>query len=597
MRSSFLGLESAKRSIQLSQKALDITMHNMSNYGVDGYSRQRVDTSALYLKSYANWQTKMSKLSLGGQGSVGLGIARIRDSYVDKRYRDMICSTEQYGKTATLLKEVETVFDNVQDNSTTTSTNTGLMGALDEIINAISNAATNAADNRELSSIIRNSCVNFCATIRSADAELKTLKERNVFELGTSIEGANDIIQKITDLNERIVKEYTATEFGTVYNGDSVSRYGPLELMDQRDLLVDELAKYVDIHVDNNNDGSYKISVGGVTIVDGTQNKKFVLRSVDDYGAAVINFSDGTNANTKIKHGTIQSYLEVLNGNGPYAAHYQTGDYGIPYYQSALDAFTSKFAELMNEYNGAGMNYDPVTNQPYYDDVTRCLFGSYDDKVVDGVTVERVIVTAANIKVSDEWLNDECLIGQVKVHHTDEVRGAFAWDSVNNDYAYDLNGNRILDPYPQTVNGQDYYDFDSEGYLLDSNGDRVTVEYDTWNSVDLDGTALNKLILMFDQPTKFGRANDFNGSLSEYMYFISNRCAQNINYLDTQHEAYQNVTDSLLDSRDAVSAVDDTEEGVNMMTFQKWFNASSRMMTALDECLDRIINNMGKVGL
>ena len=39
------------------------------------------------------------------------------------------------------------------------------------------------------------------------------------------------------------------------------------------------------------------------------------------------------------------------------------------------------------------------------------------------------------------------------------------------------------------------------------------------------------------------------------------------------------------------------EEGVNMMNYQKWYNAISRMISALDECLDKLINGTGKVGL
>jgi flagellar hook-associated protein 1 FlgK len=53
----------------------------------------------------------------------------------------------------------------------------------------------------------------------------------------------------------------------------------------------------------------------------------------------------------------------------------------------------------------------------------------------------------------------------------------------------------------------------------------------------------------------------------------------------------------LLDNRDAVSGVCETEEGINMLKFQRWFNASARLMTSMDEALDIIINRMGRVGL
>ena len=34
-----------------------------------------------------------------------------------------------------------------------------------------------------------------------------------------------------------------------------------------------------------------------------------------------------------------------------------------------------------------------------------------------------------------------------------------------------------------------------------------------------------------------------------------------------------------------------------MLNYQKWYNASSRIVTALDDLLDKLINGTGRVGL
>ena len=49
-------------------------------------------------------------------------------------------------------------------------------------------------------------------------------------------------------------------------------------------------------------------------------------------------------------------------------------------------------------------------------------------------------------------------------------------------------------------------------------------------------------------------------------------------------------------SRDGVSGVDLNDEAMNMMQFQKAMNAAMRLMTAVDEALDRLINNTGIAG-
>lgn len=61
-------------------------------------------------------------------------------------------------------------------------------------------------------------------------------------------------------------------------------------------------------------------------------------------------------------------------------------------------------------------------------------------------------------------------------------------------------------------------------------------------------------------------------------------------------ENYVTVADSLATSRDNISAVSLDEEGINILQYQKSFNAAARMMTALDEALDTVINSMGVVG-
>ena len=50
-------------------------------------------------------------------------------------------------------------------------------------------------------------------------------------------------------------------------------------------------------------------------------------------------------------------------------------------------------------------------------------------------------------------------------------------------------------------------------------------------------------------------------------------------------------------SRASMSSVSLDEEMTNMITFQQAYNANARMITVVDETLDKIINGMGRVGL
>ena len=54
---------------------------------------------------------------------------------------------------------------------------------------------------------------------------------------------------------------------------------------------------------------------------------------------------------------------------------------------------------------------------------------------------------------------------------------------------------------------------------------------------------------------------------------------------------------TVANNRASVSSVSLDEEMTNMITFQQAYNANARMITVIDETLDKIINGMGRVGI
>lgn len=519
MRSSFMGLELSKRAIQISQKALDITGHNLGNISTEGYTRQRVDTASMANLSYNAWQTKNARLSLAGQGVTAHGVSQVRNEYIDKRFRDMACYVAENDTKLSIMSEVQTTLDCIE--------NKGLDAALSEFKSALTKYATNAPDNVELSSIVRNQAYNITAMLHTYSTDLEKIKENNIYELNASVDYVNLLIEKVVGYNEAILNEYKATEFDNVDSGKGVSQYGPLELLDARNLILDELSYYANITVNQNTNGTVKVSMGDTVIVDGNKSQSLVMRNYENYDAAVINFTNGDSVN--LKSGELKAYMEVLNGNGPYANHYQSSEYGIPYYQSAIDTFAVEFANLLNNLNGVVEG-----------DSSRALFGStLDEYDVDGKLLKRGSISASTIRISDEWMNDSTMIGQVQ-------------DPDTGNWAY---------------------------------------------APTYDGGHDNKLLLGLNSSIKMGRANDYEGDIHSYVLFLSSRMGQDLSFTEEQLDVFTTTTNNLLDSRDSYSGVSDTEEGINMMTYQKWFNASSRLMTTLDECLDRVINNMGRVGL
>lgn len=71
----------------------------------------------------------------------------------------------------------------------------------------------------------------------------------------------------------------------------------------------------------------------------------------------------------------------------------------------------------------------------------------------------------------------------------------------------------------------------------------------------------------------------------------------NIQSADNNSSARQLVLDTLEQQRDSISGVSLDEEAANLVAYQRTYQAAARLMTALDEMLDKVINGMGRVGL
>lgn len=523
MRSTFLGLEVSKRTIQIAQKNLDITQNNLSNVHTTGYTRQRVDLNSSYVSVTGKYSSPLSQLSLAGQGVNAFGVSQIRDPYVDKRYREFTAYVAENDVKHSILSEAEKILDDIN--------NKGLLSNLDNLRSALSKYAADSPYNEELASIVRNEAYSITQTLHSYSTELENLKQENIIAMQDSIDEVNSLIDKIVQYNGIITGEYNVTAADKIYYGETViGSYAPNELLDARNNLIDELSCFGNIKVYDNNDGSVRIEMAGTDIVNGTKFEHVKMKDYDKYNAAVLIFTNGEPVD--VTSGDLKARMDMLNGNGSYftTPSNQSSDFGIPYYISTLDAFAQSFANLMNEINGCTM-----------DDSSRAMFGT-DDDVYDenGVCISRADITAANIKISREWMKEATMIGE----------------------NYELNA-----------------------------------ETNEWEwKLSLDGNNVNKLYLGMDQEIRVGRAGEFTGSVYDYCMFVDNRISQSISYTYEQYLLTSKNADSLLDTRQSISGVSDTEEGVNMMNYQKWFNASSRMMTTLDELLDRLINSTGTVG-
>lgn len=85
-------------------------------------------------------------------------------------------------------------------------------------------------------------------------------------------------------------------------------------------------------------------------------------------------------------------------------------------------------------------------------------------------------------------------------------------------------------------------------------------------------------------------------NIEQYLKGIVSDVAVNTSYANGRVESQSFLVDNIEYKRMSVSGVSLDEEMTNMITFQKSYNAAARLITAIDQMLDTLINSMGIVG-
>ncbi len=90
--------------------------------------------------------------------------------------------------------------------------------------------------------------------------------------------------------------------------------------------------------------------------------------------------------------------------------------------------------------------------------------------------------------------------------------------------------------------------------------------------------------------------NVYNGTIQGIYDGIQNIQALERRTSSTLLSSHMTVLNEITNSKDSVSSVSQDEEVMDLMKYQQSYNAASRLMTTMDELLDKLINSTGVVG-
>lgn len=233
----------AKRGLFAQQRSIDVTTHNISNANTDGYSRQRVELQASRPFPMPNMNNAVGPGQLGTGVDV-VSINRIRDNFLDYQVRVEMGIDGQFRGRDKFLREVENIFNEPTD--------TGISSLIGKFFDSWNTLAT-APKESNARSIVAEQSLALTNELNHTYSELKSLKENTQMVIKDSVFEINGTLNQLNQLNQQIKQV-------------KVAGNNPNDLMDRRDLLIDELSSRFGVTVD-------KTSYEGINITTSNEAK------------------------------------------------------------------------------------------------------------------------------------------------------------------------------------------------------------------------------------------------------------------------------------------------------------------------------------
>jgi len=279
MASIFNTLNIGYSGLAAAQTGVSTTSHNIANAETEGYTRQRVTTSAA------------TPISLS-QGHVGNGvditdITRIFDNFVFDRYTSLSSDKEYSEFSERIMQELSTYFPEIDA--------VGIKADLQEYYNMWQTFSDNP-DNESIKLALAKQTEKLAQNLQDTQSKVLSLQSSINEQLKVNIDEVNALAGELAEINKSI----ELAEAGGAFSAN--------DLRDKRNVIELSLSKLVgaDINVgliqsdiDNSTNivrGSYTVSVNGFNIVDGSTTHPLHIAATGASGFYEISYEreDGT---------------------------------------------------------------------------------------------------------------------------------------------------------------------------------------------------------------------------------------------------------------------------------------------------------------
>lgn len=222
-------LNTAKSGMSATQANINVTSHNISNANTEGYSRQvtkLVTTTPFSAPSFT---------SMAGPGQFGTGVevasvTRVRNHFLDYQVRNETSKQGEFEIKYETLSKIEGILNEPSDS--------GLTKIMSDFFKAWQDVAVHPEDSNART-VLAQKTDALTGALNSYYNQLTKMKEDACESIKQTVFDVNSLLSQIDTINQEIIQV-------------SVAGQSPNDLMDRRDLLLDQLSAKMNINVDRN---------------------------------------------------------------------------------------------------------------------------------------------------------------------------------------------------------------------------------------------------------------------------------------------------------------------------------------------------------
>lgn len=612
---NIFGLHIGSSALSSFQVATNTTANNIANVKTTGYTRQE---ATLQAKDAINVTARYGSV---GTGVTVTSIKQQRDLYYDNKYWENNACYGRYEQKLYYMDQIQNYF---KDNGSSVK---GFSSVFSQMFSDLDTLRSKPSDKTVRNQFI-SSAQSLCTYFNQMSDNLSKLQDDCNEEIRNNVDKINSISEKISLLN----KEINQIETGTGVEASS--------LRDERANLIDSLSKIVNVSYnetevqntngDNLGGTNFSLYINGEKVVEGKDYRKLICESsktknnqTDNDDMYKIYWEDTKmefSATAGTAGGSLKALFEVRDGDN--LENFKGKVTKADSYSLTVENISIDNIKSLNLPDKDGKI--TVNNISYSYDSWEAQVDAQGNikSVTFNLSKDKAIADPEKTVAEGYLLNAGSAINARGIPYymtqlNEFVRNFSEMFNQIESKGQNLNGDTPPTFFEAITNTAKVYDFsESEAYSKLPDGQTATINSssNTYYRMTAANFSVNKDVMndvsLFATSTDYVKTDScdivdelkklqsektvYRGDKAEsFLETIISNVSVDTEKAETYNKLYSNLEQTIANQRTSVSGVDEDEEALNLVKFQYSYNMASKIISVMNQMLDKLINDTG----